>query len=355
MQNRFLNLTVTVAWVLLMTGFITGCATTSSTQQPPSSSPPSSSSQSSSSSGTSSSMPTPSGMPGNQGQTSPPQGQNERGESAAAGDQQEAAAGASAGDPMEGPEGDMAGGDDSLEGMGVEDAASDAVLEQALEVFDASDVGSQGGETGAEPSEDILLEETEPTVAGGAEAEGSDVLGGEGDLQGGQGEPGSDAGRVGQGSHTGGTMSDAEELATLNSNLDKALERFDGSILVERSAISERENVDAGGLPAGEEEGEGAGEIAAAGSMGAASGAESMGADSGDSSQSGDGGMPARPGSGRQGDYRHTAASDSIPPDIPDGSDDDVVARQIREAAMAEKDPELREKLWEEYRKYKKS
>ncbi|MFZ8985101.1 MAG: hypothetical protein ACO213_12580, partial [Steroidobacteraceae bacterium] len=43
-----------------------------------------------------------------------------------------------------------------------------------------------------------------------------------------------------------------------------------------------------------------------------------------------------------------------IPADIPDGSDDDVVARQIREAAMAETDPELRAALWEEYRRYKK-
>jgi hypothetical protein len=44
----------------------------------------------------------------------------------------------------------------------------------------------------------------------------------------------------------------------------------------------------------------------------------------------------------------------TIPADIPDGSDDDVVARQLREAAMAETDPELREKLWQEYRLYKK-
>lgn len=43
----------------------------------------------------------------------------------------------------------------------------------------------------------------------------------------------------------------------------------------------------------------------------------------------------------------------SAPDDIPDGSDDDVVARQIREAAEKETDPELREKLWEEYRRYK--
>lgn len=32
---------------------------------------------------------------------------------------------------------------------------------------------------------------------------------------------------------------------------------------------------------------------------------------------------------------------------------DDIVARQLREAAEKETDPELKEKLWEEYRKYK--
>ena len=42
-----------------------------------------------------------------------------------------------------------------------------------------------------------------------------------------------------------------------------------------------------------------------------------------------------------------------MPADIPDGKDDDIVARQLREAAESEQDPELREKLWEEYRKYK--
>jgi hypothetical protein len=42
-----------------------------------------------------------------------------------------------------------------------------------------------------------------------------------------------------------------------------------------------------------------------------------------------------------------------VPPDVGDGRDDDVVARQIREAAMKEQDPALREKLWEEYRRYK--
>jgi hypothetical protein len=44
----------------------------------------------------------------------------------------------------------------------------------------------------------------------------------------------------------------------------------------------------------------------------------------------------------------------AAPPDVGDGKDDDVVARQLREAAMKEKDPAIREKLWEEYREYKK-
>ena len=38
-----------------------------------------------------------------------------------------------------------------------------------------------------------------------------------------------------------------------------------------------------------------------------------------------------------------------------DENTDDIVARQIREAAMSEKDPELRKKLWTEYEKYKES
>ena len=55
-------------------------------------------------------------------------------------------------------------------------------------------------------------------------------------------------------------------------------------------------------------------------------------------------GGPAGPGSD----------SPRVPADVGDGKDDDVVARQLREAATKEKDPAIREKLWEEYREYKK-
>jgi hypothetical protein len=40
------------------------------------------------------------------------------------------------------------------------------------------------------------------------------------------------------------------------------------------------------------------------------------------------------------------------PDDIEIIIDSDIVAKQLREAALAEDDPELRERLWEEYRKY---
>jgi hypothetical protein len=43
-----------------------------------------------------------------------------------------------------------------------------------------------------------------------------------------------------------------------------------------------------------------------------------------------------------------------VPADVGDGRNDDVVARQIREAATAEEDPKIRERLWEEYRRYKR-
>ena len=38
-----------------------------------------------------------------------------------------------------------------------------------------------------------------------------------------------------------------------------------------------------------------------------------------------------------------------------DPKDDDIVARQLREAAEQESDPELKERLWKEYEQYKKN
>lgn len=45
--------------------------------------------------------------------------------------------------------------------------------------------------------------------------------------------------------------------------------------------------------------------------------------------------------------------SGKLPEDIPPSDNDSVLEAQIRAAAEAEKDPEKREKLWNEYRRYK--
>jgi hypothetical protein len=151
------------------------------------------------------------------------------------------------------------------------------------------------------------------------------------------------------------------ELEKLNRELNASLARFDGAMLGERERNQARAEESGGGRAgassAGLEDGAAAG---GAGSEDDASygtpmpahgggGAEGTAADS----SSGSGMSTAGGGSGRKGDFEHTASnSANVPADIPDGSDDDVVARQIREAAMKEKDPELREKLWDEYRKY---
>ncbi len=48
-----------------------------------------------------------------------------------------------------------------------------------------------------------------------------------------------------------------------------------------------------------------------------------------------------------------TGNQTGVPSDIPDGRDDDIIARQLREIAEKETDPKLRARLWEEYRRYK--
>ena len=61
--------------------------------------------------------------------------------------------------------------------------------------------------------------------------------------------------------------------------------------------------------------------------------------------------------SGERGDPLEGMSEQEVaqrtPDDIEVIIDDDIVAKQLREAALAEEDPVLRERLWEEYRKYK--
>ena len=58
-----------------------------------------------------------------------------------------------------------------------------------------------------------------------------------------------------------------------------------------------------------------------------------------------------------QGDYKEivNSSEESVPEDIPEAQGDDIVAKQLREAALAESDPVVKKKLWEEYRRYRTS
>ena len=52
-------------------------------------------------------------------------------------------------------------------------------------------------------------------------------------------------------------------------------------------------------------------------------------------------------------DDKKTLSNGKLPEDIPPADNDDIIAKQIREAALAEPDPQKQEKLWNEYRRYK--
>ncbi len=131
-------------------------------------------------------------------------------------------------------------------------------------------------------------------------------------------------------------------------DLEEALEDFDGGIMAERSAIRDK----AASTPnAGGGNARGATGIARGGSK---SGNSGVGGGDGDGNNAPDmGALPDGPSaiSRAPGAPNRTAG---IPKDVDDARDDDVIARQLREAAMAETDPAIREKLWADYQKYKK-
>jgi len=149
----------------------------------------------------------------------------------------------------------------------------------------------------------------------------------------------------------------AERVAALDAELDSGLGDYDEMLLREQERIKAAAPRTAAtgsgtgdGTGGGTAEGTGDGTGAAAGETGAG------GREGGDAEAAGDGADAASAGATAHGAGAGGGGQQTVyapPPDIPDGSDDDVVARQLREAAEKEPDPELRKKLWDEYRKYK--
>jgi len=157
-----------------------------------------------------------------------------------------------------------------------------------------------------------------------------------------------------------------EQIAALDRMLNAGLGEYDEKLLREQERIkaaTPNDNSDTGGDGGAAGQGDGSDGDGSEGDGSAGDGSE--GGSEGEDQETG-----GSPGGSREGDQaggqRRGGTRDSStgsgddgsdqdqPSDIPDGSDDDVVARQLREAAEKETDPELKAKLWEEYRRYKR-
>jgi len=157
-----------------------------------------------------------------------------------------------------------------------------------------------------------------------------------------------------------------ERREGLDRKLDSSLSEFDALILREQEILEQRREAagaagggaGAGTAPGGGGEGTGeeggAGEEGGGGNEGSEGTAGATAEGTGDSPDEATGEEVARDGDAPEAESETGEVSNGrVPADVGDGRDDDIVARQLREAAMKEEDPELRERLWDEYRAYK--
>ena len=167
-----------------------------------------------------------------------------------------------------------------------------------------------------------------------------------------------------------GERTEEERVAILEGELGTSMSEFDELLLREMDELQRKRS---GSPDASGRSGAGAGAAAGSegGGEGEASARDGEQADGGgEQEQGGEPEGPSQPqgeeaaaqseGNEQQGgaqggsrpggkDPSRTASRDAPPAE----DDDDIVARQLREAAEEETDPVLREKLWEEYRRYK--
>lgn len=160
----------------------------------------------------------------------------------------------------------------------------------------------------------------------------------------------------------------ADRLKTLDRQFNESLAAFDEMLLKELSLIKAASSKRMQGLAeaaaeAGRQAGEKGGETASA-SHGSPAEAQGGGTEGGDREKGGTGTEQAKESQGRgtPGDASGpgqegwgSGGTGAPPSSYPPSADDDIVARQLREAAEKETDPELKAKLWKEYEAYKKS
>ncbi len=164
--------------------------------------------------------------------------------------------------------------------------------------------------------------------------------------------------------------SSAEEVELLDRQLARDLGAFDEMLLAEEKRLAARvprQRASAGGRSGNGRSGEGRAGAAGAGTAGGGT-TDAAGGHGSDQGQGRDGttGTPGAVGhaaSGReQGGGKGRTGAGVAGRDADGGrpadtgamaADDDIVARQLREAAEKEADPELKKRLWQEYRKYR--
>tara|TARA_R110002072_G_scaffold48681_1_gene132999 strand:- start:16365 stop:17030 length:666 start_codon:yes stop_codon:yes gene_type:complete len=141
------------------------------------------------------------------------------------------------------------------------------------------------------------------------------------------------------------SLTSEEQIQQLDQQLDERFADFDGLLLREREFLSEKQK----------EQGDPQNNSSAGTAGGGLDGFEGLdGFDDTPTSNSGteNENNDTQQATG-QSSYPSTNTNINTPPDLINSKGDDVIARQLREAAQKEKDPVLREKLWDEYRKYK--
>lgn len=150
------------------------------------------------------------------------------------------------------------------------------------------------------------------------------------------------------------TLTKAEQLARMDAALMSSLNRFD-------ACQSARDDSQSQGSAGGGSEG------GAPGGGASVASSDMSGTDTTSDSQQSDRtssswGPVASTGNGAPVEEVPAEGADNqvgsisngkVPDDIPPADNDSILEAQIRQAAMNEKDPAVREKLWNEYRKYK--
>jgi hypothetical protein len=162
----------------------------------------------------------------------------------------------------------------------------------------------------------------------------------------------------------------ADRLKALDRQFNESLAAFDEMLLKElkliKAAASKRmQGLAEAAAEAGRQAGEKAAGTTSAGA-GAPAEAQGGGAAASEAEKGGTGTEQAKDpqGRGKPGDAAGpgqaaggwgSGGTGAPPSGYPPSADDDIVARQLREAAEKETDPELKAKLWKEYEAYKKS